>query len=185
LQYVHGRPIRLATLEGHPEFITVQLHDIADTGAGEITLPCTDLVLAAGPWTGHVLRTLDLPTLPISNLPGHSIIIRAPSERTIPATAVFSRIHDVNLHREGDLAIQKTTESPEFCPREDGTVYVAGENDAAPLPEDPALVEDLTDEDISERLVRAVKYVSTIYQRERWRSDRYVSVSDSVGDKAC
>jgi hypothetical protein len=35
---------------------------------------------------------------------------------------------------------QNVIKDPEIYPREDGTVYVCGESDHFPLPEDPALV---------------------------------------------
>jgi glycine/D-amino acid oxidase-like deaminating enzyme len=153
LRYVHGRPVRLTRApDGAPAALDVQLRDSDGADVGETTIACTGLVLAAGPWTGRVLAQLALPPLPVTNLPGHSIIVRAPG---VPPTAVFASLYGAN--RAG---APRTTESPELFPRADGTVYVAGENNAAPLPDDPAAVDGLVDDDIAERLVRATAHIS-------------------------
>lgn len=39
-------------------------------------IPFTHLLLCAGPWSAPTARSLGLPIPPISNLPGHSIILR-------------------------------------------------------------------------------------------------------------
>jgi glycine/D-amino acid oxidase-like deaminating enzyme len=56
----------------------------------EHTIPCTDLLLAAGPWTGRVYEDLfpksDL-KLPISNLAGWSVVYRDPTPPTFSALA--------------------------------------------------------------------------------------------------
>jgi glycine/D-amino acid oxidase-like deaminating enzyme len=156
LKYIHGRPIHLSTSDdGCPESLNVTLRDSDGADVGETTIPCTDLIVTAGPWTGRVLEKLGLPSLPVTNLPGHSIIVRAAPEHPISATAVFASIYGANRQPRG-----RTTESPELFPRGDGTVYVAGENNAEPMPDDPADVGGLVDDDIAERLVRATKHIS-------------------------
>jgi glycine/D-amino acid oxidase-like deaminating enzyme len=146
-----------------PESIDIQFRtpDGTYTSSSEnSTLPCNDLIVTAGPWTSHVLKILGLPSLPIGNLPGHSIIVRPSAGTTISPTAVFSSIYGANQLKQNGKEKDRTTESPELFPRPDGTVYVAGENNAAPMPEDPAEVAGLMESEIADRLVRATRHVS-------------------------
>jgi glycine/D-amino acid oxidase-like deaminating enzyme len=106
------------------------------------TLPATDIVLAAGPWTSHVF-----PEAPIDAIRAHSVIIKA----EVTPYAVFSEIdlprdfgrndnRDVKRRRHG------LTVSPEMYARPDGTVYACGEGDSSiPLPKSSDLV--VCDED--------------------------------------
>lgn len=75
------------------------------------------LIIAAGPWTAQVAKTLLDVEVSIGDLPGHSLVIK--TKDPIPAVAIFASVHD----RSG-----KVTTSPELFTRPDGTVYVAGEN---------------------------------------------------------
>ena len=90
------------------------------------------VVLALGPWMGQAARSWDLPagiSLPeISGQRAHSVVLKPSSsssskEEKIYATAVFAAV-----------ARQDRVAEPEFYPRADGTVYVCGESDDAPLP---------------------------------------------------
>lgn len=89
-------------------------------------VPLTELVLAAGPWTGRLAAEL-LPhvttktPVSIEELPGHSIIYQSPVP--LPAEALFATMRDSHA-----------TTGPELFTRPDGTVYIAGENTGAPLP---------------------------------------------------
>ncbi|KZO97935.1 FAD dependent oxidoreductase [Calocera viscosa TUFC12733] len=95
------------------------------------SFPATDVVFAAGPWTGIVAKKL------LGRRAGAaggicpseastSIIMRPPSDTLIPAQALFSSIRMPD-GRYG---------SPEVFPRPDGTVYVcgAGTGDGLALP---------------------------------------------------
>jgi len=78
------------------------------------TLPATDVILAAGPWTSHVW-----PDAPIDGTRAHSVVIEA---ETTPY-AIFSEIElpkDFKGTRHGSRV------SPEMYARPDGTVYACG-----------------------------------------------------------
>lgn len=107
------------------------------------------VVLALGPWLGHAARDWDLPrgvALPaVSGQRAHSVVLRPRPRRrdaggsssggaaaaaganadvaAVSATAVFAAV-----------ARRDRVAEPEFYPRPDGTVYVCGESDDAPLP---------------------------------------------------
>lgn len=99
----------------------------------ERTLDATDVVVAAGPWTGKLLKTL-VPTAAQSNLPrwarsamridgsrAHSIVVQAPQPTT--AHCLFTDMH-----------YGKQAGAPEVYCRGDGTVYACGGSDSVPLP---------------------------------------------------
>jgi glycine/D-amino acid oxidase-like deaminating enzyme len=88
------------------------------TVAGE-TLEADAVVLALGPWTGHV-KGLVLPR--IQGLKGYSLTLAVAG---VPAHALFMD------YRTADGLVLE----PEIFPRPDGTVYVCGMADRQPLPE--------------------------------------------------
>ncbi|GAA5856401.1 hypothetical protein JCM8547_008727 [Rhodosporidiobolus lusitaniae] len=108
-----------------------------------IHLPVDHLVVAAGPWSAAVLAQLSLPSIPLRNLPGHSLLIRPnltdfPFD-TLPSAAVFAGISGavVGVHASTSglarhlTAAEKSagfTASPEMFTRKNGLVFVAGEN---------------------------------------------------------
>jgi glycine/D-amino acid oxidase-like deaminating enzyme len=77
------------------------------------TLPATDVILAAGPWTSHVF-----PEAPIEALRAHSVVVKA----DVSSYAVFS---EIELPKEGNRR-GGVTVSPEMYARPDGTVYACG-----------------------------------------------------------
>lgn len=90
------------------------------TAEGE-TVPADAVVVAAGPSTGRVTASGD-PVATIDGQRAHSIVLT-------PATAVPPITLFSSCPRPGRPAAE-----PEFYPRPDGTVYVCGESDDAPLP---------------------------------------------------
>lgn len=108
------------------------------------TLDADAVVLALGPWTGRFARRLGLPR--VHGLKGYSVTLTGAA---VPAHALFVdyRIAD-GRHLE-----------PEIFPRADGSVYVCGMADRAPLPDSP------DDVDVSETacatLARAAGRVAT------------------------
>lgn len=90
------------------------------------TLPATDVVLAAGPWTSHVF-----PEAPIKAQRAHSVVIKA----EVSPYAVFSEIElpegfgRTKVGKEGKSRRHGTTVSPEMYARPDGTVYACGLSD--------------------------------------------------------
>ena len=116
-----------------------------DTSAGPREYQADTLVVAAGPWSGLVTKQLLGLHVPIFDLPGHSVLIR-PSE-PLPAHAVFAQVH-----------MPGATETTELFARPDGLVYIAGENNGAPLPEGTADVK--VDDSLVRRLTSASAAIS-------------------------
>lgn len=86
------------------------------------TLPATDVILAAGPWTSHVF-----PEAPIEAMRAHSVVIKA----DVTPYAIFSEIDlpkDFGRKDGGDVKKRRhgLTVSPEMYARPDGTVYACG-----------------------------------------------------------
>lgn len=98
-----------------------------DKATGESnTIPATDVVVAAGPWTRSVL-----PQVPISATRAHSVVIRP--TRPVSAYTLFTNI---------ELPGGKSIVSPEIYARPDNTVYACGEGDRiVPLPSSTAEVQ--------------------------------------------
>lgn len=116
--------------------------------SSENLIPCSSVLLAAGPWTARVYKTLfpqSKLVLPISNLAGWSVVFRSPtaprpSKFTAPCHAVFTTSNEEGF-------------APEFFSRtlpaddSDGyDIYLAGLNSAElPLPEFATGVESSPD----------------------------------------
>lgn len=111
------------------------------------TIPATDIVIAAGPWTRSVY-----PTAPISALRAHSVTIR-PS-RPVSAYALFTQIklpagfgqtNEVNKGKGNKLFRAGRGEqivTPEIYARPKNEVYACGEGDhLVPLPKSSDLVQ--------------------------------------------
>jgi glycine/D-amino acid oxidase-like deaminating enzyme len=123
------------------------------------TLPATDVVLAAGPWTQQIW-----PAAPISALRAHSVTIR-PS-RPVSAYALFTSIVlPKNFYKFGSTFTSSQGErqgplhvTPEIYARPNNEVYACGEGDhLIPLP----ATSDLVAVDL-QRCQDVVEYVSSI-----------------------
>jgi glycine/D-amino acid oxidase-like deaminating enzyme len=102
------------------------------------------VVLAMGPWTNRLARTLPLPK--VSGLKSFSITLAAPD---VPAHALF-----VDYRTADGRHLD-----PEIFPRPDGEVYVCGVSDPTPLPDSPDDV--AVSDEACEILARAAGRVST------------------------
>lgn len=108
----------------------------------ETTIPATDVVVAAGPWTAKIL-----PQAPITAMRAHSVTIR-PS-RPVSAYALFTQIKlPANFGRAGanghtsSRGWGEQIVSPEIYARPKNEVYACGEGDRlVPLPATTADVE--------------------------------------------
>ncbi|KAI0097248.1 FAD dependent oxidoreductase [Nemania sp. FL0031] len=130
----------------------------------EATLPTTDCVVAAGPWTRRLI-----PEIPISASRAHSVVIKTP--RPLSAYALFTAIRlpagfrtpVAKMAPHGAVAAtplrgQQIVE-PEIYARPDGTAYACGPtDDTAPLPLTTADVE--VDEARCEDIVAQVGGIS-------------------------
>lgn len=128
-------------------------------GNKQETIPATDIVLSAGPWT----RTI-YPDAPISALRAHSVTIK-PS-RPISAYALFTQIKlpsGFEQKQKGGGKLKRAVRgeqivTPEIYTRPKNEVYACGEGDhLIPLPKSSDLVE--VDES---RCQDVVDYVSSI-----------------------
>ena len=127
LRFVRGEPERVERRDGQVSAVIVRKVDrptsLPDTVAAdndadattELSLPCSTVVLAAGPWTGALASKLGVGQLPIGHRPGHSIVLRPWSK--LPPTAFFASIHGVPRSQ-----LSSVTQTPEAFPRADGTV---------------------------------------------------------------
>ena len=120
-----------------------------ENGGKEVTLPATDVVVAAGPWTQNVY-----PGAPISALRAHSVTIR-PS-RPVSAYALFTQIKMPSSKKFG-RGSQIVT--PEIYARPHNEVYACGEGDRlVPL---PSTTEDVVcDEGRCHEIVEHVSAIS-------------------------
>ena len=115
-------------LDEHCQPVSVKVkHDNGIT----VDLACTNLLLAAGAWTGRVyeqLFTRSILKVPVSQFAGHSVVVRSPR---------YSHEHE----SQGCHAIFTTMSnglSPEIMSRIGGELWVAGLNSSTiPLPDLP------------------------------------------------
>lgn len=103
----------------------------------ESTIPCTNLIISAGPWTPQVFKNLfplSQKNFPVVPLPGYSLVVRSPRY-----TTEHERVE--NNSRSHALF----TTHPNFCgfcpevfSRQGGEIYIAGLNPTdVPFPEKP------------------------------------------------
>lgn len=153
VKVVYGSATSINTAaDGSVESVSYTSRDNSTTK----TLPATDVVLSAGPWTQKVW-----PAAPISALRAHSVTIR-PS-RPISAYAVFTSISlpkDFYNHISQTATKKRydTTVTPEIYARPNNEAYACGEGDELiPLP----ATSDLVEVD-PQRCQDVVDYVSSI-----------------------
>ncbi|CEL51864.1 Putative oxidoreductase C1F5,03c OS=Schizosaccharomyces pombe (strain 972 / ATCC 24843) GN=SPAC1F5.03c PE=3 SV=1 [Rhizoctonia solani AG-1 IB] len=117
-----------------PDSDKVPIELVATKSDGsEIVIPATDVVFAAGPWTGVLARKLlgkkdagAAGTIEPSE-PSSSVVLRPGVSRQITNHMLFTGLTFGGRSRE-----------PEVYPRSDGTVYLCGaggEDESIPLPE--------------------------------------------------
>ena len=132
------------------ESVTYVVDDGKDDGTTTThTLPTTDCVVAAGPWTRGLL-----PHVPVTASRAHSIVVRAPPAG-LSAHALFTSIalprgffpepasEDGGAVKDSSQNAlgRATTVEPEIYARPDGTAYACGPTDTAePLPDTASAV---------------------------------------------
>ncbi|KAL9060754.1 MAG: hypothetical protein Q9162_000458 [Coniocarpon cinnabarinum] len=124
-----------------------------DSNGESHTLPATHVVVAAGPWTGRVLKGA-----PIAGLRAHSVTIKP--RRDVSAYALFTEINlpnDFNRSSKFPRAGTQTV-APEIYARPD-EVYACGEGDRlVPLPKTTADVQ--TDQSRCQDIIDQVGSIS-------------------------
>ncbi|KAJ9102641.1 hypothetical protein QFC19_004750 [Naganishia cerealis] len=120
---IHGSATSLTlSATSTPESLT-----LTTASGNEQTIPCTTLILAAGPWTGRLAKKL-LPAGPaarckVDGQRAHSIVLES-KQATLSAHALFT-----------DMTLQDGSNAePEVYCRPDGTAYICGQTDNEPLP---------------------------------------------------
>lgn len=124
-----------AELEAGSDRVTGLVVRDCSSGTAE-TLPCTDLVIATGPWTGQATRKLftrqQISSVPFLNAAAgvtgsraHSVVIK--SSKPTTEHCLFT---EMSFGEGGRRAA-----APEVYARADGTIYVCGGSDDVPLPE--------------------------------------------------
>ncbi|KAE8388227.1 FAD dependent oxidoreductase [Aspergillus alliaceus] len=115
------------------------------------TIPATDVVIAAGPWTRSVL-----PEAPISATRAHSVVIRP--TRPVSGYTLFTNI-EIPANFDPLKSSRPTVATPEIYARPDNTVYCCGEGDqTVPLPKTSAEVE--VDQERCQDIINQVGSVS-------------------------
>ncbi|CAO1612744.1 unnamed protein product [Parajaminaea phylloscopi] len=129
--------------------------------AGRTTIPCTRLILAAGPWLGSLVTSMFPRSFVTSHRflhsasyvdgsRAHSIVVRG--SRPASNHCLFT---DMSY---GSGSRHRKAAAPEVYARGDGTVYVCGGSDDEPL---PALAEDVTyDSQKTEALIEQTSVLS-------------------------
>jgi glycine/D-amino acid oxidase-like deaminating enzyme len=114
----HGARLHI----GRVDDLVARKGRVCGIGVDDAIIDADAVVLAMGPWTGRLARRLELPR--IHGLKGYSVTLRGDD---VPAHALFVDYRTTDgRHLE-----------PEIFPRPDGSVYVCGMADPAPLPESP------------------------------------------------
>ncbi|ODH45373.1 hypothetical protein ACO22_00097 [Paracoccidioides brasiliensis] len=127
------------------------------TGASH-TIPATDVVIAAGPWTRDIF-----PRAPISALRAHSVVVRP--TRPVSAYTLFTSItlpagFGMVSSDKGKRS-RLTVLSPEIYARPDDSVYACGEGDTTmPLPKTTADVQ--VDEARCQDIIDSIGSVSRV-----------------------
>ena len=114
----HGARLHI----GRVDDLVARKGRVCGVGVDDGIIEADAVVVAMGPWTGRLARRLELPR--IHGLKGYSVTLRGDD---VPAHALFVDYRTTDgRHLE-----------PEIFPRPDGSVYVCGMADPAPLPESP------------------------------------------------
>ncbi|GAA5841781.1 hypothetical protein JCM5353_007768 [Sporobolomyces roseus] len=99
-----------------------------DDESEKSTLTADQVVVAAGPWTGKLLKELGVQgggrARRIDGSRAHSVVLKTAPGRDLPAQALFTSIKE----KKGGSA------EPEIYNRPDGTAYACGATDSSPLP---------------------------------------------------
>ena len=100
-----------------------EIHVTCADGAN-LTLPCDKVVIAAGPWTGPLSKTLLPKPIPITSYAGHSVLLQ--SSTALSPDCLFMTVYAPN-----------SSYRAEIIPRSSGEIYISGINDTFVLPPTP------------------------------------------------
>ncbi len=118
-----------------------------------LTVPATDVIIAAGPWTKSVY-----PSAPISALRAHSVTIR-PSKQLSPHALFTEILFPITNPSTKSKGSHGKIVTPEIYPRPNNEAYACGEGDnLVPLPKTSADVE--TDDARCQDIIDQVSSIS-------------------------
>jgi glycine/D-amino acid oxidase-like deaminating enzyme len=128
-------PAQVVTVLTDPDTNSINavkiLHSASQT---ESVIPCTNLVICAGPWTSHVFKSLfpwSRLRLNVSSLAGYSLVLRSPRYTLLHERDSYGgRAHALFTTHPRECGF-----SPELFSREGAEIYIAGLNSTQiPLP---------------------------------------------------
>ena len=120
VEFLQGKVCSLSIIDGRVSEVGVLR---ADNGIS-VSLPCDNVVIAAGPWTGPISKSLLPKPIPITSYAGHSVIL-APSTPS-SADCLMAVVHTENASYRAQI-----------IPRSTGEIYISGINDTLDLPPTP------------------------------------------------
>ena len=136
----NARVTSISTPNNTAESVTYTTTTTTNGTSASHTLPASDIILAAGPWTSRLF-----PSAPISALRAHSVTIRPSAP--ISAYALFTEIALPSSFGHTDTFLKSKingakTVTPEIYARPNNEAYCCGEGDTlVPLPPTTADVE--------------------------------------------
>jgi len=119
VKFIQGRASALTFDTGRVTQINVICQDETT-----LTLPCDNVVIAAGPWTVPLSKSLLLTPIPVTAYAGHSILVRPATSTSADCLFMTLNCQNVSYHTE-------------ILPRSSGEIYISGINDNLPLPPTP------------------------------------------------
>lgn len=145
----------------------------------ESVIPCTNLVICAGPWTSRVFNSL-FPSaklrLNVSALAGYSLVLRSPRHTLVHEHDTYrGRSHAVFTTHPRDCGF-----SPEVFSREGAEIYIAGLNSSdIPLPSQAEESREIMDKQkIQELKAVAVRLMGRLAEGNLEASDDIPNVDD-------
>ncbi|EAW12231.1 NAD(P)/FAD-dependent oxidoreductase [Aspergillus clavatus NRRL 1] len=145
----------------------------------ESTLPCTNLIICAGPWTPQVFCDLfpsSSVSVPITPLAGYSLVVRSP-RYTLEheAKGYGGRSHAVFTTHPASSGF-----SPEIFSREGGEIYIAGLNSTQiPLPSQAEDSHKLMEQKEMERLRQvAIRLMGKLVDGSAESTEEVINTND-------
>ncbi|KAL1965454.1 hypothetical protein VTN77DRAFT_5710 [Rasamsonia byssochlamydoides] len=145
----------------------------------ESVIPCTNLVICAGPWTSRVFKNL-FPSarlqLNVSALAGYSLVLRSPRHTLLHERDTYrGRSHAVFTTHPRDCGF-----SPEVFSREGAEIYIAGLNSSQiPLPNQAEEAREIMDKQkIDELKAVAVRLMGKLAEGHLECSDDVPNTDD-------
>lgn len=173
-------PAQVASIVTDPDTNAISavkvLNSVSQT---ESVIPCTNLVICAGPWTPHVFKGL-FPSarlrLNVSALAGYSLVLRSPRHTVL---------HERDSYRGRSHAVFTTHPqacgfSPEVFSREGAEIYIAGLNSTQiPLPAQAEGAREIMDKErIDELKEVAVRLMGKLAEGNLESSDDIPNTDD-------